>query len=71
MSNLKTAAVRLAALEQAQAIEARAKGIAARAYNRPRDGVLVPKTIANTPELLAAFQKGWDETDAQIKTAEA
>jgi hypothetical protein len=71
MTNLKTAALRLHALEEAARIEARAKGIAARAYNRPREGVLVPKAIANTPDLLAEFQKGWDWLDAGIKADEA
>lgn len=71
MTNLKTAAVRLEALEAAALLEACAKGMSARAYNRPRDGVLVPKAIANTPNLLAEFQRGWDHVEAKVTKAEA
>lgn len=71
MTNLKTAATRLAAIEEAELQIARATGVKARAYNRPREGVLVPKLIANTPDLLAAFQAGWDWLDTGIATDEA
>lgn len=73
MTNAKTAlaiaAARIALLDEATLQEARAKGASARAHNRPRDGVLVPKAIAATPHLLAGFQAGWDYADAKIAEA--
>lgn len=71
MTNLKTAAERMRLIEEAAKKEAMAKGIAARAYNRPREGVLVPKAIASTPTLLAEFQRGWDFAHHEICAADA
>lgn len=66
----RLALLRLEAIDAANAVIACQKGIVARANNRQREGRLVPKEIAETPELLEQFQRGWDFLDEQIGFAE-
>jgi hypothetical protein len=63
------ALLRIEAIEEANRVIACQKGRIARANNRQREGKLVPKEIAETPDLLVEFHRGWDSVDVALKDA--
>ncbi len=64
MTKIETLIARTRLVEAAEIAIARQRGIMARAHNRPRTGVLVPKF--DSTEQTEAFYSGWDEADARL-----
>lgn len=64
MTKLNAAIARITLIDAANLEIAHCRGQIARANNRPRSGVLVPKFTDEAE--LGAWERGWDAAEAQL-----
>lgn len=64
VTKIETLIARVQIVDAADVEIAFCRGQQARAHNRPKTGILVPKL---EPAQLAAWAKGWDAADAKLQ----